>query len=158
MTIRRILLALFLFCAFGQAHALRLQPLQGDPITLEQLKGKWVIINFWASWCGPCVDEINTLNAFYSAHHKDVSLFAVNMDEVAPAEQAQLAKEFHLTYPSLETNATRSSLGQEISAVPATFVFSPKGKMQEVRYGQLSPSSLASLIRQKNTNQLSSRE
>lgn len=151
MTIRiHFTILLFFICFFKLSYAASfLEPLDGPKIPFEQLKGKWVLINFWASWCEPCLAEIKTLNHFYKKHQDQVQLFAVNVDDASEQEQLQLAKHFRLIYPSLLASATYSFIGQHsISAVPATFVFSPQGTFKTVHYGQLTDATLKQLTQE----------
>lgn len=107
-----------------------LQDLKGEKIAFSSLQGKWVFLNYWASWCEPCLEEIPELNRFYSQHKNDnVALFAVNFDAPPLEEQKQLVKQFNIRYPALKFDpAEQLNLGA-IEGVPVTFVFNPEGKL-----------------------------
>ncbi len=106
-------------------------------IPLETLQGKWIFISYWATWCPPCLDEIDVLNQFHQSHQQeDVMLFAVNYDGLSPKEQVALAKTHKLKYPSLiEDPAKALNLG-DIPHLPAMFIFNPNGQLQDKQYGE----------------------
>ena len=53
---------------------------QGNPISLKQYQGKWIIINYWASWCGPCLEEMPTLNKLYHEYPNQLIILGVSFD------------------------------------------------------------------------------
>ena len=137
--IYRSILILFITHA-SSAHTL--QVLNGNDIELSTLQGKWVFINYWASWCQPCIDEILELNKFYKYHRNDIALFAVNYENLSPAALNQLKLQFNINYPILKKDpATILGLG-DIEAVPLTFVLNPQGKLSTTLYGAQTASSL----------------
>lgn len=109
---------------------------QGKSTPFSALKGKWVFINYWASWCPSCLDEIPEFNRFYEHHKNDnIALFAVNFDGLSIAEQKSLIKRFNIRYPSLVRDPSNDlSLG-DIRGIPVTFVFNPKGQLVTTLYG-----------------------
>ncbi|MFC3908352.1 TlpA family protein disulfide reductase [Legionella dresdenensis] len=143
----RSLLCGFLFFILPLAHAgIILTTLEGKQINFSALKGKWVLINYWASWCHPCIDEIAELNRFYQTHKDNVALFAVNFDALPLAEQKDLARKYELTYPALaEDPGSALNLG-DIRGVPVTFVFDPEGNYRETLYGGQTEASLAKAV------------
>lgn len=141
------LLFFILFSLTGNSYALDtskivLNDLNGNKIPFQSLKGKWIFINYWASWCQPCLDEIDELNQFYQAKKEKIALFAVNFDMLALSNQRAMAQKYHLSYPSLRDDpAAALDLG-DIRGVPATFVFNPEGKLVNVLYGSQTLASL----------------
>ena len=86
------------------APAFSLPLLGGDgEVSLASLRGKIVILDFWATWCVPCEFQVPELNAFYEAHRKDsdVSLFGVSIDTEGPELVAQWVAEKGVRYPIL---------------------------------------------------------
>lgn len=131
--------SLFLICLFIStalyAEAL-LYPTQGKPIPFSALKGKWVLINYWASWCEPCLDEIPELNRLYQHSNSDrFALFAVNYDMQPVEVQQQLAVDNHIRYPVLSRDPAEALHLGEIRGLPVTFIFNPIGILVETRYG-----------------------
>lgn len=120
--------------------------LYGNKTSFQSLKGKWVFINYWASWCQPCLDEIEELNQFYKEHNKDVALFAVNYDMLPLPSQRAMSQKFHLNYPSLREDPGPALELGDIRGVPATFVFNPEGKLATILYGGQTLSSLSKTI------------
>lgn len=127
-----------------QAHAQPyLYPFFGEKIPFSSLTGKWVFINYWASWCPSCLDEIPALNRFYAQHKtSDVMLFAINYDGLPISSQQQLIKQFNILYPSLKKNPASALHLGNINAVPVTFVFNPQGVLIEKLYGGQTTASL----------------
>ncbi|MDR3502779.1 MAG: TlpA disulfide reductase family protein [Legionella sp.] len=121
--------------AASQADVL-LRDLQGRDISFASLKGKWVLINYWAGWCKTCVEEIPELNRFYRKHgHDSIALFAVNYDALPLDKQHRLIRQLNIQYPSLRSDpAFALGLG-DITGVPVTFVFNPKGELVNTLYG-----------------------
>lgn len=134
----KLTLSLF-FCLFfiSQSYGgpIVLKQINGQQIPFNSLKGKWVFINYWASWCQPCLDEIKELNAFYQSQKEKIALFAVNYDMLPLDEQQGLIRKYQIKYPSLQ-NDPASALGLgDIRGVPATFVFNPQGVLSTILYG-----------------------
>lgn len=127
----------FLFLPYTFAES-ALTAIDGQVIPLSTLKGKWVMINYWASWCPSCIHEIGALNRFYAKNKADIALYAVNYDELSVDEQKGLIQKYKINYPSLaEDPATVLHLGN-IIGIPATFIFDPRGTLVKTLYGEQS--------------------
>lgn len=126
--------------------AVMLQDLNGNVIPFHSLQGKWVFINYWASWCNPCVDEISSLNRLYERNPERVAVFAVNYDVVSISKQLRLIKRFNIHYPSLKQRSLRGLPLDNISVVPVTFVFNPKGELATTLYGGQTLKSLTAAM------------
>ena len=136
-----------LLCSTSTQAETMLHNLQGEDIALSSLKGKWVFINYWASWCQPCLDEISELNRFYEDNKtNNVAVFAINYDSMPQNMQKRLVRQFDIRYPSLNhTSAADLNLGN-ITAVPVTFVFNPQGELSTTLYGGQTHASLSKVI------------
>lgn len=129
------------------AHAVvALEDIHGHKIPLASLHGKWVFINYWASWCGPCLDEIHEFNHFYANKQADVAVFAVNFDSTSLPKQRQLAEDYAIQYPSLNPRSLQSLHLDDISVVPVTYVFDPNGNLNTTLYGGQKEKDLQALI------------
>lgn len=141
-------LAALFFLSLSTAQAMPLLKLiNGKQIDFSSLKGRWVLINYWASWCQPCLDEINALNQFYQSQKDKVALFAVNFDALPPHQQRQLIQQFGISYPSLMQDPGSALQLGEIRGVPATFVFNPQGQLVKTLYGGQTLQSLNRVVR-----------
>lgn len=141
-------IGVFSLCFSSLSLSADLIDFSGKSISTESLKGQWVFINYWASWCEPCVEEIATLNTFYQ-HYKDkgVQLYAVNFDGVDDTQQKKLVKKYKLQYPSLKADSVSALNLGEIRAVPMTFVIKPNGELKTILYGKQTINSLLKTIR-----------
>lgn len=129
-------LLLILNLSFNQTFFLK--DIDSHRIPFSSLKGQWIVINYWASWCEPCLHEIKELNHVYR-HYKtsNVILFGVNAEGLPRFEQKKLIQQYNIDYPSLvEDPATYLNLG-EIQGVPITFIFNPMGTLEATLYGQV---------------------
>ena len=147
----RSILILFYLSGFSTViyANMTLIDISGKKIPFSSLQGKWVMINYWASWCQPCLDEISELNAFYYRHHDQVAVFAVNFDGVSLQQQQQLIKTYQITYPSLRDDPAEDLALGELVGVPATFVFNPQGQLVNTLYGGQTIDSLEAAIHDK---------
>jgi cytochrome c biogenesis protein CcmG, thiol:disulfide interchange protein DsbE len=104
----------------------QLKDLSGRPVSLEDFRGQIVLVNFWASWCQPCLDEMPSLQALY-AKFKDRKfvVLAVNLNETAPDLEAFLKKN-GVTFPVLcEGQAIAQRYGTE--KVPESYLIDNRG-------------------------------
>jgi thiol-disulfide isomerase/thioredoxin len=139
------LLLFFLITACSQQPVFH--DVNGNAIKFTDYRGKWVVINYWATWCQPCYKEIPELNNFYRAHHdQDVMMFGVNYD-YAPVDQLpSLIKLIGAKFPIL-TNDPAKELGiKHLSGLPATAIIDPDGKVKEVLFGVQTQSGLETIM------------
>ncbi|MCH9756546.1 MAG: TlpA family protein disulfide reductase [Gammaproteobacteria bacterium] len=144
-----LMLYLGLLCALSNVHAYTptLQNIDGHEITLKSLKGKWVYINYWASWCAPCLHEIPEINRFYQQYKtKNIAIFGVNYDGLSSDEQRPLIEKYQLNYPSLGIDPADALKLGDIRGVPVTFVFNPEGKLFDIKYGEQTVKSLSAYL------------
>lgn len=142
-----IIAFLCLFTTITLNAAAVLHPIQGKDISFSELQGKWVLINYWASWCQPCLDEIPELNQFYDNNKNKMALFAVNYDMLPDKMQQQLTRHYNIHYPALKEDPAGPLHLGDIRGVPVTFVFNPQGKLTETLYGGQTAKNLNSLIK-----------
>ena len=104
---------------------------QGNNKKLSEYRGKVVLINFWASWCGPCQQELPKLSELKGLHDEyDFELLAINIDE-EPEKALRLAKKLGIDFPILFDEKKQVSKLYDIDAMPMTILVDRNG---EVRY------------------------
>ena len=100
----------------------------GSNTNLDKLEGNWIVINYWADWCAPCIKEIPELNEF-ADENKDIFVFNFNFDHLDQEDLAPIAKKFNIEVPSLVTHPRDIWGIQTPPAVPATFFINPNGEL-----------------------------
>ena len=108
--------------------------LSGDSIRLSDLRGQWVIVNFWATWCVPCRDEMPVLQALYE--RSDVTVLAINQREAAAVVQ-RYADELGLTFPLLLDPPDQTLIDYMVMKLPQTVVVDPAGELVWRQFGPL---------------------
>jgi thiol-disulfide isomerase/thioredoxin len=123
--IKKIIPLLCVFLLFG-CQKNDVEIFNGSNTSFEKLKGNWVVVNYWADWCAPCIKEIPEFNEF-SKENPEVHVFAFNFDELDEDDLAPVARKFNLKIPSLISHPRDIWGIQTPSAVPATFFINPNG-------------------------------
>jgi len=140
---KQFLILSFLFFTLSANANNSLQDLSGREISFADLKGKWVFINYWASWCETCLLEIPELNRFYEENkNKNIEVFAVNFDALPVNKIKRLIKKYDIRYPSLKNDPREFLNLGDITGVPVTFVFNPEGQLTDALYGGQSAENL----------------
>ncbi len=126
----------------GMAPDFTLTSFDGETITLSELRGQVVIVNFWASWCPPCREEAPYLEATWRKY-KDQGVVFIGVDYV-DTETAALAyiEEFDITYFNGPDVGTRISYAYNMQGVPETFFIAKNGEIRGVKIGPLYPPEL----------------
>jgi thiol-disulfide isomerase/thioredoxin len=115
----------------------------------EQLAGKVVLVNFWATWCHPCQSEIPALSKAYDKYKaKGVVFLGVMMDNVDSQQLLNFQSDYEMTYPVVRSNSDLMVSYNYPDALPTTFVYDRSGKQVYNRVGPLRESELDSLLGQ----------
>lgn len=115
----------------NQAPDFVLETLDGDVVRLSDFKGKKVFLNFWASWCGPCEDEMPHMQLYYDdyAEQSNYEVVAVNMTQRERSNQdvVDFVDEYQLTFPIvLDPNGEVEKL-YEVLAFPTSYILDEEG-------------------------------
>ena len=112
----------------------------------ENLKGQWIMINYWADWCPPCLKEMPELVSFASAN-KDVQVFAFNFDQLDGEDLDYEINKFGVDIPSILTHP-RDIWGIESPAtLPATYFINPEGEIVQSLFRPQTQESLEDVLR-----------
>jgi len=119
--------------------ALSLTDLDGKPLQPASWKGKVVLVNFWATWCGFCVQEMPDLVALQDRYRDQLVIVGLSTDTVPPAEVKAFAARKGLNYPvAMAGDAVQQAFGG-IPGLPSTFVVNPSGEIVQRHVGLLDP-------------------
>ena len=127
---------------------------ESDDAYLEQasnvvLTGKWIVINYWATWCGPCREEIPELNRLSREQPESLKVFGVNFEPVSADEMEENIQEMGILFPVFPEDPYEQ-LGYERPLVlPTTIVISPEGSIHAELVG---PQTRDSIIALTNLN------
>jgi cytochrome c biogenesis protein CcmG/thiol:disulfide interchange protein DsbE len=123
----------------GPAPDFSLVTFEGETLTLSDLRGQVVIINFWASWCPPCRDEAPYLEATWRKYRdRGVVFIGVDYVDAEPNALAYIA-EFGITYPNGPDIGQKIARSYRIEGVPETFYVDKQGQLRGVHIGPLTP-------------------
>ena len=88
-------------CTAQEVVNFRLPDLQGQLQDIAQYRGKWLVVNFWATWCGPCVAEIPELNAFEARRKQQANVIGIAFEKTPVDQIRRFVQQFNITYPIL---------------------------------------------------------
>ena len=116
------------------------------PLSLAILRGKPLVVNFWATWCPPCVEEMPLLDAFYRQNSsKGWQVIGLAIDQ--PSQVKRFLSQRPVTYPiglaGLGGPELARALGNESGALPFTLVLMPDGRVLQSKLGKLSEADIA---------------
>jgi thiol-disulfide isomerase/thioredoxin len=112
-------------------------------LELEDLRGQWVVINYWAIWCKPCIVEIPQLNQL-DTQYPQVTVLGVNYDGASGAELEQQKQKLGVTFASLELDPAAELGIPRPTVLPTTLILDPAGQLVTTLLG---PQTLASLVK-----------
>ncbi len=134
---RRAMIVLGLCLTSFAAQAFTLIDSKGKTHTLEQYKGKWVLVNFWATWCPPCLEEIPDLVALHENKKNNLVVLGVAMDYQDPKTVLEFADQMMVSYPTILGDRKIASQIGAIPGLPTTYLYNPDGKVVAYNVGAL---------------------
>lgn len=132
--------------------ALAFETPEGARLSLQSLRGRPLLINFWATWCPPCIEELPLLNAFHQENSsKGWKVLGIAVDKVEPV-RAFLARQplaFPVALAGMEGLNLSRSLGNQVGGLPFSVLIGADGAVQQRKIGKLSERDLALWREQK---------
>ena len=140
---------LLAFAALPAAGAdFRLTDSDGKLHRLGDYRGKWVIVNFWATWCPPCLEEIPDLVAVTDSR-KDVQVFGVAMEFQDSKQVLQFAEGMFVNYPIVLGDRNTADQVGKVQGLPTTFIYDPQGKLAVRHVGKITRKQIERLLDRK---------
>lgn len=119
-----------------EAPNFTLRDLTGNVMSLSQLRGKVVLLNFWATWCGPCRVEMPAMEQLYrTLPRKEFEILAVSTDPQGTAVTRPFQREMGLTFPILHDSEYRVGLTYGARTIPITFMVDRRGIVRQKIFG-----------------------
>ncbi|MGM0594787.1 MAG: TlpA family protein disulfide reductase [Pseudomonadota bacterium] len=120
--------------------------LDGQEHRLEDFQGKWVVVNYWATWCPPCLEEIPELVQFHeSRKDRDAVVVGISMEETPPAVLSRFVDDNLITYPVVPMSDEAPLVGA-VPGLPTTYLLDPAGRPVAMQVGQVTAEMLDNYI------------
>jgi thiol-disulfide isomerase/thioredoxin len=115
-----------------QAPDFVLHDLHGKTVNLNQFKGKPILINFWATWCGPCKEELPSMQRLHDASKSngDIQILAISIDRFNIEKVNQYARDLNLTFPILLDPDRVARKPYFVRSLPTSYLVDADGKLQ----------------------------
>lgn len=118
----------------------------GNAIRMKDYLGKWVVINYWAKWCKPCLKEMPDLQALYQLHKNKVVVLGVSFDQLTNNELNTISQSMNITYPLVSTFPIANYGVRRLTVLPITFIINPKGKLVQTLQGPQTKQQFAKAV------------
>jgi thiol-disulfide isomerase/thioredoxin len=134
----------------AQAAGFTMTDSGGKTHTLAGYKGKWVLVNFWATWCPPCQVEIPDLIALHENKKNNLVVIGIAVDFLNPKQVTDFAESLMVSYPIvLGTPKIIDQVGP-VQGLPTTYLYNPEGKMVAQQVGAITRESVEAYIASKS--------
>jgi thiol-disulfide isomerase/thioredoxin len=122
----------------------------GKKHSLADYKGKWVIVNYWATWCPPCQEEIPDLVEFHDRHKDDDAVvIGINFEDIGEEQLSAFVDSFLISYPILRSEPLAETPLGTIPGLPTTFIIAPDGSPVARQVGPVTGKQLDDYIARK---------
>jgi len=120
------------------------------PLTFNKAdyKGQWLIVNYWATWCQPCITELPALNAFSKKYAKDkISVIGINFDGKSTQELTEFLEPLELNFPLFSQFPLADYQLSLPQVLPTTYIIAPDGRLKNTLVGPQDEASLLTALK-----------
>lgn len=129
-----------------------LTAIDGASHSLSDYRGKWVVVNYWATWCPPCLEELPELVLFHETHHAtNAVVLGINMEQLDTEVLAEFVDSYAIDYPVLQVTREIDGL-DPVTALPTSFLIDPEGRLVARKVGQVSMQGIEAFIDNWNSS------
>jgi cytochrome c biogenesis protein CcmG/thiol:disulfide interchange protein DsbE len=141
-----------------QAQSFTLTLFDGKQLRLQDLRGKVIFLNFWASWCPPCRDEARDLEAvWHRLKDNDVVFLGIDIQDTEENARAFL-REFNVTYPNGRDLSGKVAVDYGVWGIPETFFIDPQGRITYKHVGSLGSALITAKLDEARRGSVSAKE
>lgn len=120
--------------------------LSGEKKSIDDYRGQWLIINFWAEWCPPCLEEIPELGKLVK-ENPDIAVIGVSYDKLTNQELEGLVEKLDIQYPIVATEPMPYLPVAKPQSLPGTYLISPSGQVMGPILGKIDRSKILKIIK-----------
>jgi len=143
-------LLLALTVSWAQAEGFKVTDTTGKTHTLAGYKGKWVLVNYWATWCPPCLEEIPDLIGLHENKKNNLVVIGIALDYRNAKQVTDFAEGLLVNYPIVLGNPQIVNQIGPIQGLPTTYLYNPDGKMVAQQVGAITRASVENYIASKS--------
>ena len=121
--------------------------MDGKSHSLSKYKGKWVLVNFWATWCPPCLEEIPDLVELHESKKNNIVVLGVALDYRNAQQVKDFADGLLVSYPVILGNRKLASQIGPVNGLPTTYLYNPQGRLVAHQTGAITREAVESFIR-----------
>ena len=129
--------------AAASNSSLSVKTLDGGTLDLASQQGKWVIVNFWATWCSPCLKELPDISAYVAAHKDKVAAIGMDFEDAEPADIEKFLASHPLSFPvsMVDVDNPPKDFGAP-KGLPNTYLIAPDGRLAKTFLGPIQTKDL----------------
>lgn len=151
MWLAGLVLALAASWAQAQSEGFRITDTDGKPHSLAGYKGKWVLVNYWATWCPPCLEEIPDLIALHENKKNNLVVIGVALDFRSAKQVTDFADGLMVNYPIVLGSPQVVNQIGPVQGLPTTYLYNPEGKMVAQQVGPITRAAVENYIASKKS-------
>ena len=150
-----VLLWIYAAVASGSEDDFTLPDMDGRAHTLSDYRGQWVLVNYWATWCPPCLEELPELEVFHSGAAGKAVVLGVNMEAIAKPRLRAFVEQQFLSFPILVAgeSPSRDQLIGPVEGMPTSYLVTPEGEVVARQVGQITAEAINAFIDRYEDNQ-----